>query len=262
MSGNVRHLTALDAALAERFVSAAAVSGTGDWGDVESRAESLAPARRRRSRRGYLAVVAAALGVALASPALGLPDRLVDFFQADPAAGNVVLDFSRMNERGSQDPSLPAEARAIHVFELPSGARSLSVAPTKNGSFCWAISEFSNGCQAISPAERTGNSVETNGLIGLTFSEIPVESTRQDPVLIGGNVSASASAELELRFEDGGSRSVPFVWVSEPIGAGFFLYELPQEQWTPGKRPVALELRDGGELISRVSFSVAPALEG
>lgn len=254
MSGSVHHLTALDATLSERLFAAADIDCRPDWDDVQTRAEPLGLPHRRTRRRSYVAAIAAVLAASIVAPAVGLPGAVVDFFRAEPAAETVVLDFVGMNQRGPQDPSLPDQARHVRTFELPSGAYTLSIAPTAGGGYCWAISGFSNGCQTIRSTDSTGR----GPVIGVTYTEIPTGSVRQEPVIIAGNIASTASGTLSLTFEDGSSQAVPLVWVSEPIAAAFFVYELPRERWSAGSRPIGLELRDTGGIVAHTKISVAP----
>jgi hypothetical protein len=66
------------------------------------------------------------------------------------------------------------------------------------------------------------------------------------PFVIGGDVPAASDVEtLEVQFADGQTAPIPVTWVSAPIDAGFYLYEVPTAHWDPGHRPVALVGLDG-----------------
>jgi hypothetical protein len=55
-----------------------------------------------------------------------------------------------------------------------------------------------------------------------------------------------------MRFKDGATVDVPFVWVSEPIDAGFAVYRVPDAHRRAATRPVSLALYDAhGKLIAR-----------
>jgi hypothetical protein len=55
-----------------------------------------------------------------------------------------------------------------------------------------------------------------------------------------------------VRFEDGTSTRIPLVWVTPPIDAGFFVYELPKKHWKIGTRPVAFVVEDAkGKELAR-----------
>ena len=59
-------------------------------------------------------------------------------------------------------------------------------------------------------------------------------------------------AQVSVRFEDGSSKRLPLVWVTRPIRAAFFVYELPKAHWKLGARPVALVAEsDAGKVLAR-----------
>jgi len=74
------------------------------------------------------------------------------------------------------------------------------------------------------------------------------------PFVVGGDVPASSAVEkLEIRFEDGSEDSIAVTWVSAPVDAGFYLYEVPAAHAGPGHRPTALVGidREGREVASQ-----------
>jgi hypothetical protein len=81
------------------------------------------------------------------------------------------------------------------------------------------------------------------------------------PVLIDGSTTLPDAATVDIQFEDGNSVAVPIVWVSAPINAGFFGYDVPQSHWRRGTRPTLLTLRDanGRELRRDSSAFDAPS---
>jgi hypothetical protein len=88
----------------------------------------------------------------------------------------------------------------------------------------------------------------------------PDGAVREGPILINGSTTLDDAATLEIVFDDGKSVTVPVVWVSEPIDAGFYGYEVPREKWAVGRRPRLLILRDadGRELRRDSSAFEAP----
>jgi len=72
---------------------------------------------------------------------------------------------------------------------------------------------------------------------------------------LSGTVLAKGANRLELTLADGSVRTLPLLWVSPPIEAGFFLTELPS---SPTTFPAVLNLFDeSGRLLSR-SESLLP----
>jgi hypothetical protein len=233
---------------------------------VSEPVESGSPRPRPRSRRRLATIaVAAALAGAVGAPAFGLGRTIVDFFAAERASDNVRLRFAEMDAAAPGDGSgvIASEARRVYVFRTASGEHVLSLAPTDNESFCWSITGLASGCQTILSARGPFQPGEHEPVrMGLVFTDIPAPTMPQSPVLIGGNVRANDSSRLKIEFQDGKNELIPFVWISAPIDAGFFLYELPRERWAPGKRPVALSLYAAdGALLSRTTFSVSSTIE-
>jgi hypothetical protein len=60
--------------------------------------------------------------------------------------------------------------------------------------------------------------------------------------MITGPINAAGAERLVVTFQDGDETDIPFVVVSEPIGAGFFYYEVPQAHWSKGSRPARVSV--------------------
>jgi hypothetical protein len=249
-----RHLRSVDEILLERFAAAVSRPTEPRWDDVRRRARMLSPeARRPRGRRYVLAIAAVVAAVGAGAPALGLDRAVVDFFRAERAPEEVQVTFADINDvgHGTAPGAISTEARLVHIFRTASGEHPLSVTPTEDGSFCWSTTGLPYSCQRVQ-----------TGQIGLVFSDIPPPSLPQTPVLIGGNIRSSPQDELRVGFEDGSSEAIPYVWVTAPINAGFFLYELPKERWVAGRRPTSIALYDPeGNLVSRATFSVTSSID-
>jgi hypothetical protein len=76
---------------------------------------------------------------------------------------------------------------------------------------------------------------------------------------VAGDVTAPAAAKLTAAYADGTSDDIPFVWVSRPIAAGFFTYDIARRHWSKTHRLVSVTLsaRDG-RVLGRQSFPLAP----
>jgi hypothetical protein len=269
-SSNVHRLRSLDELLRNRFAGAFAEPTPPDWQAVRSRAAELAGRpSRRRWHVGVLAAATAAVVTVAATAAIGGPPRgvvgVIDFFKSKPAARHARTAFSRMNVLAPSRSAFgdTAQARQIYVFHLANGDHTLSVAPVDSGSFCWTLSDFSNGCQTILSSHGPYKAGEVAPVkIGLIYTDIPTPTMQQAPVQIGGNIRVASATSLQVQFEDGSTTTVPFIWVSRPIDAGFFLYELPRDRWAAGKRPIAVAaFGTNGQLLARVTFSVTSTLE-
>jgi hypothetical protein len=222
-----------DTRIRERFARLELV-GEPDWLDVRRRA-------RRRPGRRVVLVAAAALALLIAAPALGLHRTIVDFFTAEPAQERVRLDFARLDltaPKGMATGVIPMQARKVPVRSADGSETYVSVAPTRSGGFCLTWENGPGGCRTRTfggvGASFYGSGDET----GLTISQI------------NGAITQDNAERLELRFADGTTLELPITWVSAPIDAGFYVYEVPA-----GRRPQELVLyADGNDVIARESF--------
>jgi hypothetical protein len=72
--------------------------------------------------------------------------------------------------------------------------------------------------------------------------------------VLGGSFFQSNGVRLEISYADGAAAEIPFVWVTAPIEAGFFLYRVPDSHRFPAARPTAVTLFDeAGKVVERES---------
>ena len=230
---NVHPLSALDGALAERFVRATDHPTRHDWDAVEHRAQQLLGRRRRRLHPYVLAAALILAAIALATPALGLDRIVVDFFRAEHAPEVVRVDIRHWFDEVSPTPEKPGvsadESRKVYSFVAESGRYDLFVSPARGG-YCWLIRRVAGSCEDSSSA-----------VISPLWSDVPRSGDPvSDPAMVAGAINAASAARLALTFEDGTSTDLPFVFVSDPIDAGFFYYELPRNHLEQGSRPRTL----------------------
>jgi hypothetical protein len=232
----VHPLSAFDAELAGRFQRAAHFQYAMNWAAVKRRAEELelsGQRSKRKSRRTLALAAALAVIVGAASPAVGLDRVVLDFLSADRAPETVQVDFGLFDRL---DPArgpgtATSEARTVHTFRLASGTYELTVAPAATG-FCWGISGFGLTCENAHSRP-----------IDLLYRDIP-EVGRSEPVLIASAVRGVDLTRITITFEDGDELDLPLVVVSDPIGASFFLYEVPETRWNLGSRPAHVTAYD------------------
>ena len=225
-----------DTLLAERLALLVDAPAAPDWGDVTRRVRR---ARRRRTLTTTLVVIAAA--VVAAPVALGLHRLVVDFLSAEPAPERVQLTFARLDlgaPKGMATGVIPMQTRKVPVRSADGSETFVWVAPTRRGGFCVAWQHGTGGCRA-----RMG------GGVGASFSGSGDENgvtIRQ----VTGATTRTEAERLELRFADGTALELPITWVSPPIDAGFYAYDIPI-----GRKPRELVLHaDGGDVIARESF--------
>ena len=228
----------------------------GDWHDVVRRAQG-----RRKHRRLALAGALGAVVVLGAPTALALRSTIVDFFQSEPASHRLVLDFARQDvgaPPGLDNRVIYEQTRRIFERKLANGQTlTLWVAPNRRGGYCTALVGPGHpggfGClweqrPPVAPGIEVRGSMSPEGVI------------RSGPVLVSGSVGDEQAETIELRYQDGDVDRQTLVWVSSPIGAGFFLFDVPEEHWGKGRQFERLVLRDaeGRELHSEALTSPRP----
>jgi len=236
--------------LAERFANLRHPPDDPDWLEV-----------RRLARRGWrprsrfvLAVAAAAAAVVAAAPAFGLGDKLVRIFEnGEPAPAPIERSFASLDAGAPPGFRTGVVASQTRKIVLPNDV-ALWIAPTTRGGFCLFVEGGAGQCDAARaltfwPTFSIGGDFSHQGVI------------TKGPVLIDGSTTLSDAARVEVQFEDGSSVTIPVVWVSAPIDAGFFGYEVPAAHWRVGSRPILLILRDadGNELRRDSSAFEVPA---
>jgi hypothetical protein len=201
----------IEAQLAERFSALANPLDDSDWLDVRRRA--------RRPRPWFALPLAATVAVLAVASAFAVYGQVVDFFSADPAPARIVREYGQMRAIASIDVHgprvLPHEARKIMEPEWHGKPEPFYVAPTEDGGFCyrWAIG---GSCGRI-----VGSGVQRT--VGFGFLD-----GKDGPTVIDGRVLNPDVARLELRYADGTATEIPIVWVTPPIDAGFFAYDIPE----------------------------------
>jgi len=206
-----------------------------NWGDVIRRAK-----RARRRQGVYGVVLLTALVVIGVASAYALGHPIVDFNTAEKGPTKVVNDFGSMEvgaPEGMAPGVLPEQARRIPGLYLDGKPYNLYVAPTRQGGFC-----ATNGC--ISDRSTLV------GRISVTTEGFPSKAGVVGVSRISGEFIEEGGERLELSYQDGTRDEVPFVWVTAPIDAGFFVFAIPEAHRVSAARPVRVTLfdKDGKEL--------------
>jgi hypothetical protein len=195
-----------------------------------------------RPRRRASVVLAAALAVLVVTPAFAFRKQ-IDFWSAEPAPERIQLHFDEMRRVFSPAGGLvPKEAREVTATMVDGVRRPLWVAPKASGGFCFHFHHLG----ACDPSFGFGGlQAESGGLDWMVGVVVQPETDR-----------------VVVRYEDGETAVLPFVWVSVPIDAGFVLFDVPPEHEREGHRPVAVTAldSDGGELVNQ-PFRYAPRFE-
>ncbi len=211
------------------------------------------PARVTRGRLGVFAGLAALVVVA---SALALGSPTVDFFSAKKAPSWEFVNFGRLSRlqayltgrRLGNGMQLAAPAREITDVKFGGKDHVLVVAPLKGGGIC---SSWSGGYLGSSCGELDrGNPLEPH-LVRAGIAQI---------IAVDGIVNSHAASELRVVFQDGTTATIPVVYVSKPIDAGFFLFPLPAANRHGGHYPYELQLlaADGKPIVTRAVYVTFP----
>jgi hypothetical protein len=222
--------------------------------DLHSRVVELseaAPVVPRPARRRVLvaAVAVAALVAAIlaATPARALVRDVLPFWDQPAAPQSVQLQFYSLDigaPRGMNPRAVAGETRQVGRFRFGGLIHTLWVAPAKNGGFCslW-LPRGGGGCSTA------GKPLSTGALLRLGA-----------PEWITGDALASRVRDVVIRFSDGSAVHPRILWVSAPISAGFFAYEVPAGGQSAERHVSAVDAYDGqGRLVQHQTFSDAGA---
>lgn len=235
---------------------------TADWPDVVRRS---APRReraqivRRHPRRALIFVLAVLLIALLATPAFGVQSYVLHLlgrrnvsFANSPKAPNIVkkqfLDMPVGAPAQWNTPVQAAKARVVGGFVIAGHPRKLFVAPTTKGGYCYTFEKSLGGCRQTQKDRAAGR----KGQFGVTWEGgSPRRGVNASIVTrIAGDITARAARSITARYADGTTDDIPFVWVSAPIAAGFYSFDVPTRHWARGHRLVSVTLyaKDGREL--------------
>jgi hypothetical protein len=212
-----------------------------DWNDVRRRAK-----QGRRRRQASVTLVLAGAVVLLVASAYAFGHPIVDFRSSPKGPPKVVDDFGSLEvgaPAGMAPGVVPEEARRITSVQIDGKKHVLWVAPTKQGGFCESWSQFIGGCRA-DRHDAFAKHIEVSGT--------------QD--VLAGSFFQDSGSRLELEYADGTTDEIPFVWVTAPIEAGFYLFRVPDAHRVDGHRPKSIRLLDdNGKVVAEEPIPFAQA---
>jgi hypothetical protein len=210
---------------------------------VQGDEPSASPHRaRRRVLVPVLAAVVLVTAILLATPAWALVKDVLPFWDQPTAPHSVQVQFSSLNlgaPAGMSPQAVSGETREVGRFGFGSSTFTLWVAPAKNGGFCslW-LPAGGGGCSTSGHPLSTG-AVLRQGI----------------PIWITGDALASGVSDVVIRLSDGSSVRPRIVWVSAPIDAGFFAYDVPAAEQTGLNHVNAVDAYDSqGALVAHQTF--------
>jgi hypothetical protein len=220
----------------------------------------------RHARRTIIAVALAAIAL-IAAPAFALQHFLaqhkIEFGTSEPAPPIVQKQFNELfndNAPPDMNPEVePLSTRGVGDFNIDGRISTLWVAPTKRGGFCMEFTDLGGGCRSTRLPTAIPPSLATDEVQPWLIDAAVMRSLPGSPGTraIFGSLIAPAAARLELAYEDGTTTAIPFVWVSEPINAGFFVFVVPVTHRAEGGRPSTLTAYDAsGKVLARTEESI------
>ena len=212
---------------------------------AEQRSRVIAAVHARR-RRPPLIAIAIALAVIVVAPTFAFQRELVDFFSAEPAPGPIQLDFDRLKQAQTGQAWRPVgTAREVMNVSADGETRPLWVIPTEDGGYCWRWHHLGSCAVAGEPRK-----------LALFGRDAPAGG---GSAVVVGDVRSAEIEAVQVEDEDGRRGLVRYVWVSPPIDAGFFAFEVPQENRVPGHRAAYVLGLDGdGRVVERVKLPLPP----
>jgi hypothetical protein len=190
----------------------------------------LRPSRRRFYRAAAATALLAAI-LLLVAPAFGVRLTELDFWEAEEGPPKIVQNFEQMDvgaPEGMATNVIPGQTRKVGTFRYRGNARDLWVAPTRHGGFCTLWEKSGGGCDKLGTVPLDAGFWARSVPGDLSGRRGPIPPRLYDVVL--GHVNGDYADSVEIRFADGRSVQPEVVWVSEPINAGFYAFEIPEER--------------------------------
>jgi hypothetical protein len=186
-------------------------------------------------------------GAVFAASAFGLHVPVVSFWRADRAPGRIELQFERLSvgaPAGMDPAALAGEARRVGRVVLSDGAHTIWVAPTRRGGYCALL-------LGLTCAERGSEPLGVSWLLdGSDPRRLERAGLGRAARAVSGFVDADYVSTLELRLADGSVARPRLIWVSQPIAAGFFAYELSDEERRAGGVEAVVALDSRGRTVA------------
>jgi hypothetical protein len=200
---------------------------------------------RPNHRRVLFPLLAACIllgAILFATPAWALIRDVLPFWSQPRAPQAVQVHFSSLNlgaSAGMSPRAVSGETREVGRFTFGGSTHTLWVAPAENGGFCslW-LPLGGGGCSTL------GKPLSTGALLRLG-----------QPEWITGDALAPAVSDVMIRFSDGATVMPRIVWVSAPINAGFFAYDVPSGRRTGRIHVTGIDAYDrNGRLVDHQTF--------
>ena len=241
--------------------------GRADWSDVLRRAGSRtghppSVLVRRRWPLVAIGVTGVLAAILIATPAWALVRDVLPFWNQPSAPSSVKVEFSHMNRgtpTGMSPFAVSGDSREIEQANIGGETKTLWVAPaTGRFDFCWiwgpnllgtcgsAAQPLGVAFETIPPHDPSQPAQTTNFAPNSGYPENGV------PFWVTGSAISASVSDVVIRFSDGSSVHPHIVWVSAPINAGFFAYDIPADRQSSENHATTVEAYDqDGKLVSK-----------
>jgi hypothetical protein len=234
---------------------------------------SQRPERRRLSLPGAplrprfalpaLGAVGAAVILA-ATPAWALVRDALPFWSQPSAPQSVKVDFSTLNSPAAPPGMNPkadvANTREVMTADFGGKTHTLYVSPAKNSGYCFEWSDSVGGCNTVPdqfPLDVSATIVPPHDASQPPQTVIP-QSEMQDlhqhgvTPWLAVDAASPTVAQVVIHFSDGTTVQPEITWVSDPINAGFFAYQVPNNRQSATDHVTEVDAYDAsGNLVER-----------
>lgn len=227
-------------------------------GELVAAAERWQVTRRRGRRRRALASVATLAGVAailVATPAWALVRDVLPFWNQPSAPQPVQVEFSTLNTyapAGMSPAADAADTREVMRAEFGGKTHTLYVSPAKRGGYCELWTDASGGCNTggepltwggvIAPPHDAGHPAATS----IPQSEATKLAQTGVRLWVVGDALSSNVDYVVIRFSNGSTVKPEITWLSDPIEAGFFAYDVPDDAQSAADHVTEIDAYDAG----------------
>jgi hypothetical protein len=230
--------------------------------------------RKRPARRGFrnrrpvvlgLIATAGAIAVVLAAtPAWALVRDVMPFWGQPSAPQPVKVNFSTLNSPAAPPGMNPradvADTREVMQADFGGKTHTLYVSPAKNNGYCFIWSDSVGGCNTspdqypldvsatIVPPHDASQPPQT------VIQQSEMQDLHQHGVTFWLTVDAAspAIAKIVIHFSDGTTAEPKVTWVSAPINAGFFAYQVPNDKQSATDHVTEVDAYDAnGNLVDQ-----------
>ena len=228
--------------------------------------------RERPSRHGVrrrwpvIAIGAAAVlaAILVATPAWALVRDVLPFWGQPSAPQSVKVDFSTLNSPAAPPGMNPeadvANTREVMQADFGGKTHTLYVSPAKNSGYCFIWSDSAGGCNTNPdkfPLDVSATIVPPHDSSQPPQTVIPQSEMRdlhQHGVTYWLTVDAASPTvtNVVIHFSDGSTVQPEVTWVSAPINAGFFAYEVPNDKQSATDHVTQVDAYDAhGNLVEQ-----------